>query len=59
MSIRRRESASVRSTMPVRQPSCPAFIGEESANLIVTTAYHEMSDAMHQSPIPMQEKPFW
>jgi sugar lactone lactonase YvrE len=35
--------------MPVRQPSCPAFISEDSADLIVTTAYHEMSDAMHQS----------
>jgi sugar lactone lactonase len=35
--------------MPVRQPSCPAFISNDNANLIVTTAYHEMSDAAHSS----------
>lgn len=35
--------------MPVRQPSCPAFVGEETANLIVTTAYHEMSERIHKS----------
>lgn len=35
--------------MPVLQPSCPAFISSDNANLIVTTAYHEMSDATHRS----------
>lgn len=35
--------------MPVLQPSCPAFISNDNANLIVTTAYHEMSDATHRS----------
>ena len=35
--------------MPVRQPSCPAFVSEDSANIIVTTAYHEMSDVVHKS----------
>ena len=35
--------------MPVRQPSCPAFVSEGSANIIVTTAYHEMSDVVHKS----------
>jgi sugar lactone lactonase YvrE len=35
--------------MPVRQPSCPAFVGEDSANLIITTAYQDMTDKMRQS----------
>lgn len=35
--------------MPVRQPSCPAFVGGESANLIITTAYQDMTDKMRQS----------
>ena len=35
--------------MPVRQPSCPAFVSEEGANIIVTTAYHEMSDVVRKS----------
>jgi len=35
--------------MPVCQPSCPAFVSEDTAHLIVTTAYHEMSEAQHQS----------
>ncbi|MGH6858610.1 MAG: SMP-30/gluconolactonase/LRE family protein [Phyllobacterium sp.] len=35
--------------MPVRQPSCPAFLGADNANLIVTTAYHEMTEAVHRS----------
>lgn len=35
--------------MPVRQPSCPAFVGQDSANLIITTAYQDMTDKMRQS----------
>jgi sugar lactone lactonase YvrE len=35
--------------MPVHQPSCPAFVSEDTANLIVTTAYQEMTDKIRQS----------
>jgi sugar lactone lactonase len=35
--------------MPVKQPSCPAFVSEETADMIVTTAYHEMSEAYRKT----------
>ncbi|MHC1550742.1 SMP-30/gluconolactonase/LRE family protein [Phyllobacterium sp. K27] len=35
--------------MPVKQPSCPAFVSEETASIIVTTAYHDMSEAYHKT----------
>ncbi|TXR47815.1 SMP-30/gluconolactonase/LRE family protein [Phyllobacterium endophyticum] len=35
--------------MPILQPSCPAFVSEGSANIIVTTAYHEMTELVHRS----------
>lgn len=34
--------------MPVPQPTCPAFIGVDTANLIVTSAYGEMTDVARQ-----------
>ncbi|MGN7772829.1 SMP-30/gluconolactonase/LRE family protein [Phyllobacterium sp. 22552] len=36
-------------TMPVKQPSCPAFVSEDTASMIVTTAYHDMSEAYHKT----------
>nr|WP_100003638.1 SMP-30/gluconolactonase/LRE family protein [Phyllobacterium zundukense] len=35
--------------MPVRQPSCPAFVSEDTANMIITTAYHQMTEPVHRS----------
>ncbi|EJN02375.1 SMP-30/gluconolactonase/LRE family protein [Phyllobacterium sp. YR531] len=35
--------------MPVKQPSCPAFVSEDTASMIVTTAYHDMSEAYHKT----------
>lgn len=35
--------------MPVKQPSCPAFISQDNANLIVTSAYHDMSDVYRRT----------
>ncbi len=35
--------------MPVTYPTCPAFVGEDTANLIVTSAYQEMAESERQS----------